>query len=171
MEHAQKASQIEKAIYQNGRGYGVEATTIGDPVEFFAEGGGFLRRMPRAEFDVQFTVAAQPQFAQVAVAGAWMDDGIALPAYSDGVRWNGWLVPYFTREVAMRLIPLVDSLRYDETRDVFVALDPNEGDEIAYGAEEIRVGKDDVVTYSIGAGEWCWQEADPKPHEAPVHDA
>ncbi|MGP8432888.1 hypothetical protein ACT2FY_38700 [Paraburkholderia fungorum] len=164
MEHAQQASQTGKAIYQNGRGYRVEATTIGETVEFFAEGGGFVRRMPRAEFDAQFKVAAQPRFAQVSVAGAWMDDGIALLAYSDGVRWNGWLMPYFTREVAMCLIPLVDSLRYDEARDVFVALDPNEGDEIAYAAEVIRVGDDDVVTYSIGAGEWCWEEA-------PVRDA
>ncbi|MFM0276371.1 hypothetical protein PQQ59_37710 [Paraburkholderia aspalathi] len=171
MEHTQQASQTEKAIYQNGRGYRVEATTIGDTVVFFAEGGGFVRRMPRAEFDAQFTVAAEPRFAQVAVAGAWMDDGIALPAYSDGVRWNGWLMPYFTREVAIRLIPLVESLRYDEARDVFVALDPNEGDEIVYGAEVIRVGDDDVVTYSIGAGEWCWEEAHETPQEARVRDA
>jgi hypothetical protein len=171
MEHAQQASQTEKAIYQNGGGLPCRSYDDRRPGRIFCRRGWLCSSLAASRIRRAIHGGCATQFAQVAVAGAWMDDGIALPAYSDGVRWNGWLMPYFTREVAMRLIPLVHSLRYDETRDVFVALDPNEGDEIAYGAEEIRVGNDDVVTYSIGAGEWCWQEADPKPHEAPVHDA
>ncbi|WP_432263132.1 hypothetical protein [Cupriavidus sp. TMH.W2] len=156
-----EAQKLENRTYQTAEGHRVEVSNVGEEVEFFPQGGGLHQRMKRTEFDMKFAPALEPQqFALVSVTGDWFDDGVSLPAYSNGLRWNRWVMPHFTREAAMRLTTLMDSVRYDEARDAFVARVDGE-DDYVFTSVVIRVNDNEEVTYPIGAGCWCWENAEP----------
>ncbi|ABO59901.1 hypothetical protein LA345_39795 (plasmid) [Burkholderia vietnamiensis] len=146
--------------YQDADGYRIVVSKMGDEVEFFPQGGGFLHRMNRAEFDQKFTVAQPAPFARVNVTGDWLDDGVSLPAYSDGRRWNGWAMPYFTREEGTRLATLIGCMRFDADRDAFVARLEGDDEDYVFASVRIHVDAADIVAYPIGAGCWCWEDAD-----------
>ena len=76
-----------------------------------------------------------------------------------GHTWNGWAVPYFTKEVALEIVAQMPcNLRYSEETDSFIYNDieftKSEDYNEHYGAEEINGQK----YYSIGGCSWCWDE-------------
>lgn len=150
---------VERQIYQGANGQRVEVLKMGDQVEFAQQGGGFVCRMPRAEFDAIFALAPTPEFSLVNITADWLPDEVTLQAYSDGTRWNGWAMPCFTREVALQLTALMPIVRYDEARDAFVAT-IDEDEEELFRSRVVRVGNQEVITYPIGSGSWCWEELD-----------
>ncbi len=82
--------------------------------------------------------------------------------YTDGSTWNGWACPFFTREVAEKV--LADSekvgykVSYDEERKAFVVRheDDNPSDPEVFQAREIEVDGNLVTVYGIGAYSWVW---------------
>ena len=90
-------------------------------------------------------------------------DGFKPPVWFSGLsfdeRWNGWAIPYFTKEVALEIVAqMPDHLRYSEDIDAFVYNDLEAtGDESCneyFGADYI----DGEKYYSIGGCSWCWDE-------------
>lgn len=89
-------------------------------------------------------------------------------------RWNGFAIPYFTREVGEQIAKYMNenatidtvygvTMRYDEAGNKFVSLtpihdlsgDPQHASE--YPARMFRDGND---RYAIGAFEWAWEEVE-----------
>lgn len=67
--------------------------------------------------------------------------------------WNGWCIPYFTKEVAMQIAIDCDLLvDYNEDRNMIFTCSKESGDEKQY--EGILI--DGVMMFGIGAYEWCW---------------
>ena len=90
-------------------------------------------------------------------------DGFKPPTWFSGLTyghtWNGWAVPYFTKEVALEIVAHMPSnLRYSEETDSFIYNDieftKSEDYNEYFGAEEINGQK----YYSIGGCSWCWDE-------------
>jgi hypothetical protein len=159
-------------IYADEDGFLVEvlAEQGGDAVECSPQGGGLVQRVPRALFEKRFRLASQSKFRRVSVSGDWMGVVQALPAYADGRRWNGFTLPHFLLQDAVRICESFPGLRYDGEEDCFFFRNsdaPIADDPAGEPAPEERI--DPVVlevhgehlrTYPIGAGSWCWFEVD-----------
>lgn len=104
-----------------------------------------------------------PAFALVAVSADWLPADVEVPAYSNGQRWNGWAVPYFTQESAFSLLKFMPELSYDSTRDAFISKS-DDGDAYAeddvFPAVTLVIDGISIKTYAIGAGSWCWHASD-----------
>ncbi len=91
----------------------------------------------------------------------------AVEGFTPGSYWNGWAMPYFTKEQADAFCVIANAegsvmhpMEYDAERDVFLAHDnhyPDEPEE--YPAVEV----DGVKYYPIGAGCWIWDLVDDDP--------
>lgn len=88
----------------------------------------------------------------------WIDK--KYRGWTTGRRWNGWAMPYFEFEEAMRYAKDSGNTRYEPELDAFVTV--MEGQEDDPGVDEatvIRVrGRGPIKTYPIGAGSWTWSE-------------
>lgn len=145
-------------------------TPQNDPVEFSPQGGGFVGRIPRAQFDKAFRLAPLPGFKLVRVSGDWMGLVQTLLAYSNGRRWNGWAMPYFTLDQAKLISRNVPGLRYDEATDAFIYRNTEDSAEPVNPADHqdeeriepvtITVDGEVIKTYPVGAGAWCWFEVE-----------
>lgn len=82
-------------------------------------------------------------------------------------RWNGWVVPYFTKSQAHEVWEKMSrsddwsgpgAYGYDEEKDEFFY--ESEGERSTYGRTRIRREIGDVDysydAYSLGGHEWCW---------------
>jgi hypothetical protein len=100
-------------------------------------------------------------------------DGLprTYPGITRGEHWNGWAVPHFEKDVALRIAEDYEQTanelsgdmvgaraRYDEEADAFVFYDPINQDEMAYYAKTIEVNGEELDAYPIGAREWTWEE-------------
>lgn len=149
----------EMRLFADASGRLVETlwTSTRDTVEFSAQGGGFVHKMARAEFENNFMPAALPGFALKAVSADWLPEGLKVPAYTNGQRWNGWAMPYFTLAAAQSLQPHMPDLRYDNERDAFVskAYDDDVEEEV-FASETLVIDEHAIKVYAVGAGSWCW---------------
>lgn len=115
----------------------IRASAAGDGyVEFAHQGGGFVHRAPEAEFHSRFREVPETEFAAMAqrhvpirVGGDWVErEEDALPAWSNGLVWNGWEMPVFSKETVLspqgRAVFNTDTCwtLYDETADAFLLL-------------------------------------------------
>lgn len=134
-------------------------------VEFCPQGGGFLQKLSLDDFNARFAPAPKPVFAPVNISGDWIPEDVVIPAYSNGLVWNGWAKPHFTFETAQSLMGThIKDMVYDAERDVFVIKCEGEED-LEAPAEEIEVDGQKIKTYAVGAGCWCWYEAPETPAE------
>ncbi len=91
--------------------------------------------------------------------------------FTRGESWNGWAVPYFEREAALRIAEdygrvakeqggdMADArARYDDEAEAFLFYDPIYDDEVAYEAFTISVDGEEVTVYPVGTREWTWEE-------------
>ncbi len=155
-----RANGIEPGLYQDTNGRLIEVSSVGPDVEFIPQGGGFLRSMSRAEFERNFVPATAPVFERAMITADWLPEGVNLPAYSNGLAWNGWAMPHFDRETAMRLVEIMPEIRYDEQRDAFIAHDGTVGEDDVFESVSIQVEGETVTVYPIGAGSWCWETSE-----------
>lgn len=156
---AQNVPTGNQRLFADENGCLVEVlwTSTGDIVEFSAQGGGFVQKAPRAEFEKRFKPAALPAFSLRVVSAEWLPDALKLPAYTNGQRWNGWAMPYFPVEAAHALLEHMPDLRYDDTRDAFVSKSyDDEAEDEVYPAQVLVVRGETLKVYAIGAGSWCW---------------
>jgi hypothetical protein len=93
-------------------------------------------------------------------------DGIPLDAYIiANESWNGWAMPYFTREQLEAYISwqnATNCANFDEAEDVVkVILDPDDSEwTYKYGGEDIVVDGKTLHVYGVGAGDWAWSEVE-----------
>lgn len=156
---AQNTPPRESRLFTDEVGRLVEVlwTSTDDNVEFSAQGGGFVQKAPRAEFEKRFKPAVLPAFSLRVVSAEWLPDALKLPAYTNGQRWNGWAMPYFPVEAAHALLEHMPDLRYDDTRDAFVSKSyDDEAEDEVYPAQVLVVRGETLKVYAIGAGSWCW---------------
>lgn len=97
----------------------------------------------------------KPPFDLIKVSGDWTDN--VYDCYSNRQHWNGWAMPYFTKEEALRIVEDMKDVSYDEPTNSFVwtnADDKNDKD--VYEAITIVVDGEPITVYPIGSGFWCW---------------
>lgn len=156
----QNRGQPPEQFFADEGGHLVEVlrTSTDEMVEFSAQGGGFVHKASRTEFEKRFKPAELPEFSLQAVSAEWLPDDLKLPAYTNGQRWNGWAMPYFPAEAAHSLLGHMPDLRYDSARDAFVMKsDEDQAEEEVFPAETLVIDGRPIKTYAIGAGSWCWE--------------
>lgn len=125
-------------------------------VTFFQQGGGFHRIMQTQTFmALHKLVSAKPKFEEVLITADWLDEGVMIPAYADGSRWNGWAIPHFGEEGVLKLLSLLPNLR--RINGVLELLDTeplSEWERIE--PRVINVNGCDILTFPVGAQSWCW---------------
>lgn len=133
-------------------------------VSFFPQGGGFRFTRTVQEFEARYKPApdAPRPYTPIRVAFDWMEENVSFDALSNGDRWNGWAMPYFTKEVGLELCKVMDGLTYDERQDAFKhENDPEEAEEPDhFGAAKIIVDGKEQTLYGIGAGYWSWDKVE-----------
>lgn len=158
-------------------GYGaVRVVGIKTIIEFCPEGGGFVTRVDEAEFNSSFKLRVEPPpFKAIKVEADWDDNDpepLVFDAYSDGVPWNGWAKPYFTKEVGLTLKVdrVCPEIEFDEAQDAFILPEPGGDDEATAQVckgEDIVVDGQTLHLYRIGDG-WCWNLAEEQPGASPT---
>ena len=83
--------------------------------------------------------------------------------HNPNFRWNGWAVPYFTKEVADIIKNNMSSddleITYDKEKDQYVAIFNNNIEEKeVYEKEIIDMPEGKIEVYPIGAGSWIWDD-------------
>lgn len=96
------------------------------------------------------------------VEADWFSEDLpAVPAYLSSDNWNGYAVPYFTREAADALMRQTPELHFDEARNCFYTdEDREENDDAGFEAIPLHVGGSTIEVYPIGAMSWCWHRAE-----------
>lgn len=84
-----------------------------------------------------------------------LDDGQAFPAWSAGDRWNGFAVPFFTRDVADR-VAQATGLTFVDSSDAYVPEEDDYRGDDYRGAIFAGFNRDGMHLYGIGAYEWAW---------------
>ena len=91
------------------------------------------------------------------------DEGPDFPCYLSPNTWNGWAMPYFTKEQADKVTEWTNSrgsgevMKYDAEKDAFTVSgiiwsdDPDEEPEVWEAIEH-----EGQKLYGIGAGSWTW---------------
>lgn len=152
---------MSNTLYTDSQGNLVEVFRMdSNEVEFSSQGGGFLKRCAREEFDLSFKPADEPAFSRMLVDAEWLDQKIAC--FSNGKRWNGWGMPLFPFESAQLLCTLMGDIHYDEAKDAFVWA-PRGEDKEEFFAQQITVDGKPEKAYGIGAGSWCWDGCETPP--------
>lgn len=141
-------------------------------------GGLLTRERLEAEFeDLDDQIAYLTQYLQILggpqprktffTIEGYDEDNPPLPGLTLGETWNGWAHPYFNKETALKLIkgPLGvwdddQKAYYQEDTNQFILPTGDEDDPWLELDCEIIAGE---PHWAIGAGWWCWDEAD-DPH-------
>jgi len=149
-------------LYTDNTGRLVEVSREENDRTFFAtQGGGFEQSCPTLDFNQYFKPAPPPRFRQGFVGGDWLDESDRLPAWLNGLRWNGWAQPHFEKATADRILKETDDMHFDEARNAYV-LPPDEefgrDEEEVFSAVILDTPNGPVTTWPIGAGYWCWDE-------------
>lgn len=130
-------------------------------IVFYPQGGGFERSCDKADFEQHFKPAAPSAFYQGFVAGDWMDEAAQLPAWLNGLRWNGWAQPRFEKSTADQIMTDTPGMLFDPERNAYVLpadLDMGRDEEEVFLPETLTTPDGPVTTWPIGAGYWCWDE-------------
>lgn len=105
--------------------------------------------------DVFYDLARKAKFA--------IEDGTVFEGYSYNEYWNGWFVPYGTKETVDAIakeFELKDA-RYDEKEDNFYYIQEDEHKEYVFGFGVGLCNTDDGLKhlYRLGDG-WIWSESE-----------
>lgn len=150
---------MNNSLYADQEGNLIEVSRMDtEIVEFSSQGGGFLKRCSRQEFDRLFKPANEPEYSRMVVGAEWLDQTIAC--YSNGKRWNGWGMPLFPFESAQLLCSLMPDIHHDADQDAFV-WEPKGEESESYSAQTINYQGASIKVYGIGAGSWCWDACEP----------
>jgi hypothetical protein len=90
-----------------------------------------------------------------------------VPGFHDGQTWNGWAMPFLTRETAERVAPLHDGV-YDPALDAFRTPDGFGGEDLWPGQDITFADGTSAHVYPLGAGFWTWHRAEIGSHPCEV---
>jgi hypothetical protein len=142
-----------------------------DPVHFWRQGGGFRHTLTHAQFHAAFKLAPPPPWHHGTVTADWFQDDEGQfrewPCWSNGDRWNGWGMPYFTKATIDQLIGamtgLSETAKWVDGKLMFTDTQEDETYEIV---PMIAPGCAEPL-YGLGAGHWCWDAVEfPGGHHA-----
>jgi len=93
-----------------------------------------------------------------------IEDGPAYEGYTDGCLWNGWQMPVFEKEEALRFVAAYSAnfgyvAQYNPVTDIFSFYDEDGTIMDTFGAIEVFYGDRVLKVYPIGTGCWVWEEA------------
>jgi hypothetical protein len=86
------------------------------------------------------------------VTGDWTQD--VYNCFTAQEHWNGWAMPYFQKDEALRIAKEMGDVVYDELTDTFVWTCSEDKD--VYEPCTIAVDGKFIKAYPIGTGFWCW---------------
>jgi hypothetical protein len=135
-------------------------------IHAFPRGGGFhmiINPTKVEQYDF-ITVPKEklenPGWSLIPVYAEWTDKKYKV--WSTGENWNGWAVPYFELNEALKYAKHTQTIRgasptvYDKARDVFVTTLENEDEPQVEGPVTINVpGRGEIKVYPLGNG-WTW---------------
>lgn len=138
-----------------GTNFEMMQTPEGD-VYVAPQGGGPAKKYTKEEFLAKFReVGLDLTLRPGTVTADFLPDGMVLPCYSDGTRWNGWGKPWFDLQTAIRVVKeLPDWLEYDEVNDEVRLLD--EGENMWFPCDTRMHDDGKTKLYEIGMSNWCW---------------
>lgn len=88
------------------------------------------------------------------------DENYFLGYYDEEMSWNGWCVPFFTKDVVQKIIKTVDKeyyrIEYDSKKDCFILYDLLYDDEEGKEVCESTILKNGLKVYAIGGMSWIW---------------
>jgi len=100
-----------------------------------------------------------PGWKSIQVFAEWTEK--SYQAWTTGQHWNGWEMPFFEFDEAMRYAQDAGNTVYDPERDAFITT--HEGSEDEPGVDEATIifvrGRGALKVYPIGAGSWTWSQA------------
>lgn len=100
-----------------------------------------------------------PGWKSIDVFAEWIEK--SYKAWSTGQHWNGWEIPYFEFEEAMKYAKDAGNTVYDPERDAFITT--HEGSDDPPDVDEATIilvrGRGPLKVYSIGGGSWTWSLA------------
>lgn len=138
-------------------GYLVELShqcdTNAETIHYFPQGGGFERKMDRADFLTLFEPAPAPVMRRGTVTADFLPDDVALPCWADDRRWNGWGMPYFDRATVDRLMALGCGPMEWQGNNVVCNMGDDPEDIDIY---EPTTAPDGSQIWGVGAGYWTW---------------
>lgn len=167
LARAETAASSHRAIFTDTRHSNrLELCGHDVRVRFHSQGGGFECSVPLAEWQEHMRAAPVPAFKLVRVTGDWLDEHgegpeVSFPAYSDGNRWNGWVMPHFTKETALDMLTASgNTFRFDAEQDAIIVERDDIGEDAEiYQGEDIDTPEGRVHVYPVGAGMWTWDIA------------
>lgn len=123
-------------------------------IAIWPQGGGFQRILAAEEFASQYVVAPALVMRRGTVTAEFLAEDVVLPCFSDGSAWNGWGMPRFDKETALKIVSLMPDLSYNEATGIitlqFVGEDPED-----YRPHTITCEGEVIEVYEIGGG-WTW---------------
>lgn len=138
---------------EHGGLYEVSAEDNGQ-IAIWPQGGGFQRILSAEDFTSQYVVAPAPVMRRGTVTAEFLDDDVVLPCFSDGSAWNGWGMPLFGKETALRIVSLMPDLSYSEATGI-ITLQFVEEEAEDYSPRTITCEGEAIDVYEIGGG-WTW---------------
>lgn len=150
---------------QNKDGRVVEIVSEADVVVFCNQGGGFMQTLSPDSFHSEYDRVWVTSWRACKIGADWLD--FDVDAWTEGVRWNGWAVPYFELPAAFDLLKSMPDLRFNFEKNCFENPDYSEGEGVLsiYESRMITVDGRDIRVYDIGSGEYSWEEST---YESPV---
>ena len=147
----------------------VREIVLNEKGTFEARGGGYATGEAPYEMGIEFeeTLTESASFVlDPAYFSVDTDNAYFKGYHNPKNRWNGWAMPYFTKDVAMEIAQRYSSdetgysITYDEQKDVFVMEDENYEDEYIEEIPKYTYGTPDGTKdlYPIGAGCWIWDD-------------
>lgn len=130
-------------------------------VLYFPQGGGFEYRMPWKKFSESFTpVTEEPEYKLVNITAEWLNEGVTIPAYWNGKRWNGWATPWFpVSSLPLLAVNMPSVLAYDAASGDLTFLDPNGEFDDGNPLMEKDIYLDGHPIPVVGFDGWCWEIA------------
>lgn len=156
-------------------------------------GGGFSFSLSQEDFDRDFREATAAELAEYEAAKyslVAIDDGPHYACLMSDQRWNGWAIPYFPHDSAIKI--LQELLETDIKHGGHVIQIEREGQRLSFVDAGSTLASGDRIflwcpensqdpendadadiiepaivageeTWGIGAGSWVWSEVEPEP--------
>lgn len=133
-EQSAKPAEIRSTrIYYQHKEHGglYEISTEDDGrIAIWPQGGGFQRSLSAEFFADQFVEAPALVMRRGTVTAEFLAEDVVLPCFSDGRVWNGWGMPRFDKETALKVVSLMPNPSYNEATGIitlqFVGEEPED---------------------------------------------
>nr|WP_314621805.1 hypothetical protein [uncultured Noviherbaspirillum sp.] len=143
-------------LYSHKEHGGVYEVSTGDDglIAIWPQGGGFQRLLSAEDFASQYVVAPVLVMRRGTVTAEFLAEDVVLPCFSDGSAWNGWGMPRFDKDTALKIVSLMPDLSYNEATGIITLQFVGEEPEV-YRPQTITCEGEAVEVYEIGGG-WTW---------------